>query len=75
MNEPAQPSLPPGWSKSEPERLPEPTQWPAALALAVTLFFWGLVSSIIISAIGLGLFGWSITGWIRDICHERRHEQ
>ncbi len=70
----AKPSLPPGWNRAQPEHLPEPTQWPPALALAVTLIFWGLVSSLIITAIGVLLFGLSVVGWIRDIRHERKQE-
>lgn len=68
------PSLPPGWNRAQPEHLPEPTQWPPALALAVTLVFWGLVSSFIITGIGLLLFGFSMAGWIRAIRHEREQE-
>jgi hypothetical protein len=52
--------------------VPPPTLWPAALALAVTLMLWGLASSLIVTAVGLGLFAASIAGWIAEIRHERR---
>ena len=65
--------LRPGWSRPRPERLPEPTVWPVALALAVTLIVWGLVCSLIITAIGLALFIAALAGWIGDIRHERTH--
>lgn len=54
------------------ESLPEPTIWPASLALGVTLGLWGLASSLVISAIGLCLFVIALAGWIGDIRHERR---
>lgn len=62
----------PGWTTLKAEPLPAPTVWPAALALAVTLVAWGLVSSLLITAVGCALFGVSLAGWIRDIRHERR---
>ncbi len=64
-------ALRPGWNQPLPAKLPEPTAWPCALALAVTLVLWGLVSSLIISAIGLALFVAAIAGWIADIRYER----
>jgi len=67
-------SLRPGWNRPQPEKLPESTAWPAALALAVTLLLWGLVSSLIISGVGLVLFIAALAGWISDIRHERSQE-
>ena len=64
--------LRPGWSRPIPEKLPEPTAWPVALALAVTLILWGLVSSLIITGFGIALFAAALTGWIADIRHERK---
>jgi hypothetical protein len=44
------------------------------LALAITFLVWGLVTSIIITAVGGALFAGALAGWIRDIRHERnRH--
>lgn len=76
MNEPSPapvppPGLKPGWNLPRPEKLPNPTAWPVALALATTLLFWGMISSPIISGIGLALFAASLGGWIGDIRHER----
>jgi hypothetical protein len=62
----------PGWSQPRPEKLPEPTAWPVALAFAVALILWGLVSSLILSGVGLGLFITAMTGWVADIRHERK---
>lgn len=61
-----------GWNQPKPEIIPEPTIWPASLALAVTLSLWGLASSLLISAIGLCLFIIAMAGWIGDIRHERK---
>ena len=63
--------LRPGWNQPRPEKLPGLTAWPCALALAVTLLLWGLVSSLIITGIGVALFIASLAGWIADIRHER----
>ncbi len=70
----AEPSLRPGWSQPRPARLPQPTAWPCALALAITLILWGLVSSLIITGIGLALFIAAMAGWIADIRHERKQD-
>ena len=68
---PAPPETPAGWTLLPPEPLPEPTVWPAALALGITFLVWGLVTSLIITAAGGLLFAVALAGWIRDIRHER----
>ncbi len=60
------------WTPALPDRVPEPTLWPAALALASTLILWGLASSLIVTGTGLVLFAISLWGWIGDIRHERK---
>jgi hypothetical protein len=50
--------------------LPRPTYWPAALAFAITLLAWGIVTSWLIGAVGLALFVLAIAGWIGDLLHE-----
>lgn len=67
------PNPPPAdWNPAKPEVIPEPSVWPPALALAITLLLWGLVTSLIITGVGIVLFIISIVGWIGDIRHERR---
>jgi hypothetical protein len=62
------------WTVLPSEPLPKPGVWPAMLALAITFLVWGLVTSIIITGVGGALFAAALTGWIRDIRHERnRH--
>ena len=68
----ASPRLRPGWNQPRPEKQPEPTAWPAALALATTLMLWGLVSSLIIIGVGVALFVAALAGWIGNIRHERK---
>jgi hypothetical protein len=68
---PAPPESHPEWIVLPPQDPPEPGVWPAALALAITLLVWGLVTSLIITGVGLVLFAGAMAGWIRDIRHER----
>ena len=68
---PAPPESHSGWTILPPEKPPEPGVWPVTLALAITLLVWGLVTSLIITGVGLALFAVAMAGWIRDIRHER----
>ena len=58
-----------GWSRPKPEHVPHPTYWPAVLALGVTCLVWGLVTSYVISAVGLLLFAVALSGWIWELRH------
>jgi hypothetical protein len=60
-----------GWPAPLPERLPEPTVWPAVLAFGACLAAWGVVTSWVISIVGLVLFSAGIAGWIARMRHER----
>jgi hypothetical protein len=61
----------PGWNLPKPDVIPRPTWWPAATALGIALFAWGLITSSVILVIGAGLLTTSIAGWIGEIRHER----
>ena len=61
--------LPPGWSRPKPEHVPRPTYWPAVAALGVTFLFWGLVTTLAITVIGLIIFGIGLAGWIGALRH------
>lgn len=63
-------ALRPGWNWVEHEGLPEPTYWPAVLAFGITLIFWGILTSWIISGVGLIVFAVAIAGWIGDLSHD-----
>jgi hypothetical protein len=59
-----------GWTKPQPEVLPRPTYWPAALALGIIFILGGTVSSFIVSITGFILLVISLAGWIGEIRHE-----
>lgn len=62
--------LRPGWARVSSGKMPEPTIWPAVLALGTVLFLWGLVTSFIMTATGLILLAVSLAGWLREMRHE-----
>ena len=70
-SKPVPPESHPGWIVLPPEKLPEPGIWPATLALGITFLLWGLVTTLIITGVGVVLFAVALAGWIRDIRHER----
>jgi len=61
----------PGWHAPLPERIPEPTVWPLVLALGTALLAWGVVTSWLISLLGLLLFIVGTGGWIADMRHDQ----
>ena len=63
----AEVELRPGWNRPKPEHVPRPTYWPAVLALGVTFLVWGLITTYIISAVGLVLFVIALAGWIGEM--------
>ena len=58
------------WLKAKPEKLPHPTYWPFFLALGLVFLFWGILTSWIISLVGLIIFIISLAGWIDILRHE-----
>jgi hypothetical protein len=61
-----------GWQKPQPETLPEPTYWPAVLAIGVVSILWGIVTTFIISGIGFVLTALAIYGWVRELLYEQQ---
>jgi hypothetical protein len=57
-------------SDPTPVKLPELTFWPFILAWGVLFFFWGLITSLIITAVGILIIIISISGWVQDLNHE-----
>jgi len=53
-----------------PEEIPKPTFWPIMLAFSILFFFWGIVTSAILSFVGLAGMGISISGWIGEFYNE-----
>jgi hypothetical protein len=58
------------WQPSQPEQLPAPTFWPIVLAVGIILLFWGFMSSIIFSGLGLLAMGIALAGWIGELNYE-----
>lgn len=56
-----------------PRRAPEPTYAPFLLALGITMLFWGLAASPVMSAGGFAMFAWALWMWIRDIAQAWRN--
>jgi hypothetical protein len=61
--------LPPGWSRAKPDHIPRPTYWPAVFAVGIGMLLWGVITSLIISAVGLALVVIALTGWIGELRH------
>jgi hypothetical protein len=59
-----------GWTSPRPDRIPRDTYAPAAAALGITFVFWGVVTTPIISVVGIVLFGISLAAWIGEAQHE-----
>jgi hypothetical protein len=59
-----------GWTTPQPEKVPKQTYMPATLALGVVALLWGLVTTYIISIVGLVLIIIAMYFWIGDIRHE-----
>ena len=55
------------WAEATPQKAPEPSYAPFLLALGITMAFWGLATSPVMSAGGLVLFAWALWMWIREI--------
>jgi hypothetical protein len=61
-----------GWEPLPDERLPRPNYFPAGLAMGTTFIFWGLITSLVIFFVGIGLFTAALAGWLTEIRHERK---
>jgi hypothetical protein len=54
--------------------LPAPTQWPLIMAVGLTLLFAGLVTNIMISALGVAMAVIGAVGWFRQVLPHEAHE-
>lgn len=61
------PELPPGWHLPQPATLPRPTYAPMIMGGGMTLLFWGLVTSLYISGVGIILCVLALLRWIGDL--------
>ncbi len=62
--------LHPGWARPRPEHIPRPTYWPAVMGIGITMIGWGLITTPLISLVGLLLLGISLWAWIGEMLHE-----
>ena len=60
-------------SEAQPKATPKPSYAPFFVALGVTMAFWGLATSPVMSAGGLAVFAWGLWSWIRDIAQAWRN--
>jgi hypothetical protein len=54
--------------------LPAPTQWPLIMAVGLTLLFAGLVTNVMISALGVVMAIAGAVGWFRQVLPQEAHE-
>lgn len=64
-----------GQSHTGVVHLPTPTSWPLVLSLGITLLLTGLVTSWVISLLGVVLTLPAIVGWFRQVLPHERHEE
>jgi hypothetical protein len=60
------------WSAARPESIPRPTFWPAGLAFGITFLMLGLITSVVVIAVGLAVLVVSLAGWIGELRHEEK---
>src|SRR6201994_884852 len=54
--------------------LPAPTHWPLVMAVGLTLIFAGLVTNMMISALGVVMAIAGAVGWFRQVLPQEAHE-
>jgi len=59
----------------KPLHIAQPTYWPLVLAVGITIFAWGWVTSWLMTVLGLILVITAIVNWIGDMRHDRGYEQ
>lgn len=63
------------WIKPRGGEIPRPTYMPLVLALGAVGMLWGIVTTYLVSLVGLALFVVGISGWIGELRRERRHSR
>jgi hypothetical protein len=74
MPQPPAPVNPPnateGWSVPCPEHIPRPTFAPVVIAASVMCIFWGFVTTILITLLGVVLFAIGIRIWLEELRYD-----
>lgn len=60
------------WTAPRSQITPRATYSPAVTALAIVCLLWGLLTSYLISLLGVILLAVSLAGWIGELRHERQ---
>ncbi|MGA7625157.1 MAG: hypothetical protein WB630_18595 [Candidatus Acidiferrales bacterium] len=60
------------WTEPRHQNIPRPTYSPAVMALAIVCLLWGIVTTYLISLLGVVLFGIALAGWIGELHHEHQ---
>lgn len=55
------------WWVLPDEELPHPTYWPVTFALGIMFSFWGIITSFLLSAVGIILLIVALVGWLGDL--------
>jgi hypothetical protein len=58
---------------AEKRKTPQPTYAPFMLAVGVTMLFWGLATSPVMSAAGFVVLAWALWTWIAEIANDWRN--
>jgi hypothetical protein len=58
------------WHPAKPEKIPAFTFWPIVLAVGIVFVFWGLITSLIISGVGLVFMAIALLGWIQEFSND-----
>ncbi|HUZ47564.1 MAG TPA: hypothetical protein VMW54_13085 [Terriglobia bacterium] len=61
------------WSKPQGMHIPDPTYMPVVLAVGMVCMLWGILTTYLITLVGVVLFAVGISGWIGELRHEHRH--
>ena len=61
--------------KATLQNIPAPTYWPFLLAVSLLFLGWGLLTYWMIAVAGVIGFFIALTGWIKDILHERGEDE
>jgi len=59
--------------EADPQATPKPSYAPFLLALGITMVFWGLATSPVMSAAGFLVFAGALGLWVRDIAQAWRN--
>lgn len=60
------------WQPPREQAVARPTSAPFVLAVGITLLFWSIVTSPVMSIGGLAMMIWALKSWMREIAGDWR---